>query len=69
MKKILPRLALLAAPFLVYFALFFAFEPYDYFGVKGGASSEDSVITRVRAICPRPRTPSSWATHAWPIST
>lgn len=49
MKKILPRLALLAAPFLVYFALFFAFEPYDYFGVKGGASSEDSVITRVRA--------------------
>ena len=25
MKKILPRLALLAAPFLVYFALFFAF--------------------------------------------
>ena len=27
MKKILPRLALLAAPFLVYFALFFAFEP------------------------------------------
>ena len=47
MKKILPRLALLAAPFLVYFALFFAFEPYDYFGVKGGASREDSVITRV----------------------
>ena len=37
MKKLLPRLALLAAPFLVYFALFFAFEPYDYFGLKGGA--------------------------------
>lgn len=54
MKKILPRLALLAAPFLVYFALFFAFEPYDYFGVKGGASSEDSVITRVRAYLSAP---------------
>ena len=46
MKKILPRLALLAAPFLVYFALFFA--------VKGGASSEDSVITRVRAYLSAP---------------
>lgn len=50
----MPRLALLAAPFLVYFALFFAFEPYDYFGVKGGASSEDSVITRVRAYLSAP---------------
>ena len=54
MKKLLPRLALLAAPFLVYFALFFAFEPYDYFGLKGGASGEDSVITRVRAYLSAP---------------
>ena len=56
MKKILPRLALLAAPFLVYFALFFAFEPYDYFGVKGGASSEDCpdlgpVLMVLGALC------------------
>lgn len=54
MKKILPRLALLAAPFLLYFAVFLAFEPYDYFGLKGGAASEDSVITRVRAYLAAP---------------
>ncbi len=55
MKKILPRLALLALPFLVYFAVFLAFEPYDYFGLKGGAVSEDSVITRVRSYLQEPR--------------
>ena len=54
MKKILPRLLLVALPFLLYFALFFAFEPYDYFGLKGGAAQEDSVITRVRSYLSAP---------------
>lgn len=54
MKKLLPRLALLAAPFLVYLLVFLLFEPYDYFGLKGGAVSEDSVITRVRAYLAAP---------------
>lgn len=54
MKKILPRLALLALPFVLYYAVFLIFEPYDYFGVKGGAVNEDSVITRVRAYLSAP---------------
>lgn len=69
MKKILPRLALLAAPFLVYFALFFAFEPYDYFASKAVLPAKTPSSRACGLICPRPRTPSSWATHAWPIST
>ena len=49
MKKILPRLALLLAPFVLYTGFFFLFEPYDYFGLKGGAVSEDSMLTRVKS--------------------
>ena len=37
MKKIAAVLALLCAPVLVYFGVFLYFEPYDYFGLKGGA--------------------------------
>lgn len=54
MKKILPRIALLALPFVLYYAIFLLFEPYDYFGLKGGAVNEDSVITRVRAYLSAP---------------
>lgn len=54
MRKILPRLALLALPFLLYYAVFLVFEPYDYFGFKGGAANEDSVVTRVRAYLAAP---------------
>ena len=49
MKKLTARLALLALPFALYAVLFFVFEPYDYFGLKGGAVNEDSMLTRVRA--------------------
>ena len=49
MKKIAAVLALLCAPVLVYFGVFLYFEPYDYFGLKGGAVQEDSYITRVRS--------------------
>lgn len=54
MKKLIPRLALLAAPFIAYAALFFWFEPYDYFGLKGGAVKEDSILTRVRSYLNSP---------------
>lgn len=54
MKKILPRLLLLAVPFLLYAAFFFALEPYDYFGLKGGAVSEDSMLTRVKSYLDDP---------------
>ena len=63
MKKIAAVLALLCAPVLVYFGVFLYFEPYDYFGLKGGAVQEDSYITRVR------KTPFCWAIRAWRTST
>lgn len=54
MKKLLPRLALLLAPFALYAVFFFVFEPYDYFGLKGGAVSEDSMLTRVKSYLSAP---------------
>lgn len=54
MKKLLPKLALLALPFLLYAVLFFVFEPYDYFGFKGGAANEDSMLTRVKSYLAAP---------------
>ena len=55
MKKIIAVLALLCAPILVYFGVFLCFEPYDYFGLKGGAVQEDSYITRVRSYLNSPQ--------------
>ena len=55
MKTIITRIALLALPFIIYTALFFYFEPYDYLGLKGGAVNEDSVITRVRSFLSDPK--------------
>lgn len=55
MKKIAAVLALLCAPVLVYFGVFLYFEPYDYFGLKGGAVQEDSYITRVRSYLNSPQ--------------
>ena len=55
MKKIIAVLALLCAPILVYFGVFLYFEPYDYFGLKGGAVQEDSYITRVRSYLNSPQ--------------
>lgn len=55
MKKIWLKLLCLALPFLLYFGAFLYFEPYDYFGLKGGAQNEDSVITRVRGYLNDPQ--------------
>jgi hypothetical protein len=55
LKKIIAVLALLCAPILVYFGVFLCFEPYDYFGLKGGAVQEDSYITRVRSYLNSPQ--------------
>ena len=55
MKKLLVRLFCLALPFLCYFGAFLYFEPYDYFGLKGGAVSEDSYITRIRSFLNQPQ--------------
>ena len=69
MKKIAAVLALLCAPVLVYFGVFLYFEPYDYFGLKGGAVQEDSYITRVRSylnkMCIRDRLTPSVMAMCW----
>lgn len=54
MKKLCLKLLCLALPFVLYFGAFVYFEPYDYFGLKGGAQNEDSVITRVRSYLNAP---------------
>lgn len=48
MKKLTAKLLAIALPFLLYGALFVAFEPYNYFGLKSAAKNEDSAIARVR---------------------
>ncbi|MEG0804361.1 MAG: hypothetical protein RSF90_05345, partial [Pygmaiobacter sp.] len=54
MKKILSRLALLLVPFILYAGFFFYFEPYDYFGLKGGTVNEDSMLVRVKEYLDHP---------------
>lgn len=53
MKSILRRLALLLAPVYVWLALFIAFEPNNYFGLKSAATSSQPVA-RVRAYQQEP---------------
>lgn len=48
MKHIIRKLALLALPVLAWFIFFAAFEPNNYFGLKGSASGSQPVA-RVRA--------------------
>lgn len=55
MKRIAAVLALLCVPIALYFGIFLYFEPYDYFGLKGGAAQEDSYITRVRSYLNTPQ--------------
>ena len=35
MKRIMKKLLLLSLPFVLAFSFFFAFEPYDWLGLKG----------------------------------
>lgn len=55
MKNILKKLALLAIPVLVWLAVFIAFEPNNYFGLKSSAGSSQPVA-RVRAYQQHPGT-------------
>lgn len=55
MKHILKNLALLAIPVLVWLAVFVAFEPNNYFGLKSSAGSSQPVA-RVRAYQQDPGT-------------
>lgn len=55
MKKFLVRLAALALPFVLYFGLFIAFDPADYFGLNGAATADNSVVTRVKRFVEDPQ--------------
>ena len=48
MKKILPKLCLALAPIFIYLAVFVAFEPNNYFGLRKNGS-DNSPISRIRA--------------------
>ena len=48
MKKLLGRLCLFVLPVALYLALFAAFEPYNYFGLRAGATDTNQPIYRVR---------------------
>lgn len=49
MRKILPKLALALFPLALYFGVFVAFEPNNYFGLRRGGST-NSPIARIRAF-------------------
>lgn len=55
MKKFLVRLAALALPFVLYFGLFIAFDPADYFGLNGAVTADNSVVTRVKRFVEDPQ--------------
>lgn len=48
MLKLVKKLALIALPIVIYFAIFIVFEPYNYFGLKHSEYTADSAIVRVR---------------------
>ncbi|MEG1863063.1 MAG: hypothetical protein RR198_05595, partial [Oscillospiraceae bacterium] len=54
MFKIAKKLALIAAPIFIYFAVFIYFEPYNYFGLKHSEYNADSAIVRVREYTSAP---------------
>lgn len=53
MRRMLKQLALLALPVAVYLVFFIAFEPNNYFGLRGGSAST-APIARVRAFVEEP---------------
>lgn len=54
MKKLLPKLALALAPFAVYFCVFAAFDPYNYFGFQK-TTNDNNPISRVQAYQKNPQ--------------
>ena len=48
MKKLCLKLLCVALPFLLYFGVFVAFDPADYFGVNHASTAGNSVVTRVK---------------------
>lgn len=56
MKKLLGKLCLFLLPVLLYFGVFIAFEPYNYFGLQtNNYTAQDQLIYRVRAFDAEPQ--------------
>ena len=54
MKNLIGRLCLFLLPVALYLALFAAFEPYNYFGLRAGATDTNQPIYRVRRYLQQP---------------
>ncbi len=50
MKRFAKKTALFLLPFVIIFSLFFAFEPYDYLGVKGSATYGSLPLSAMRRV-------------------
>lgn len=50
MRKLSKKIAVFCAPFAVVFFLFFLFEPFDYFGLRGDATYLSKPLSSMRAL-------------------
>ncbi len=50
MKKFVSKFLLFSIPFALVFAWFLAFEPYDYFGIRGGTNYGNKQIYEMRRL-------------------
>ncbi len=50
MKRLAKNFAIYCVPFIVLFLLFYLFEPYDYFGVKGDAIYLSKPLSSMREV-------------------
>ncbi len=50
MKKFISKFLLFTIPFLLFFVWFLAFEPYDYFGLRGGTNYANKQIYEMRRL-------------------
>ncbi len=50
MKRLIKKAALFLLPFVVLFVLFFAFEPYDYFCLRGDATYGSMPLSSMRKV-------------------
>ena len=51
MKKLCLKLLCVALPFLLYFGVFVAFDPADYFGVNHASTAGNSVCLLYTSRC------------------
>ncbi|MEG2676503.1 MAG: hypothetical protein RR933_00160 [Oscillospiraceae bacterium] len=50
MTKLIKKAAIFSIPFIIVFLLFFCFEPFDYFGLKGDATYLSKPLSAMREL-------------------